>query len=108
MINLDMDDREYSEWEDIIDTIDKTNFPIRFVKRVSFESTPESKYSFKKSIDIQHLRDEGYDDESIQEIISDTLINFPDKEGEMEFDLDIPKIAFESQLQTELILKNLQ
>ena len=81
------------EWEDIIDAVDKTSFPIRFVRSVSFEASAESTIKFNKKIDIQFLRDEGFDDDSIQEIITDTLLDFPDNKGEMEFDLDIEEVA---------------
>ena len=81
------------QWEDIIDAVDKTSFPIRFVKSVSFESSSDSTFEFKKTIEIEMLRDEGFDDDSIQEIITDTLSDFPDNKGEMEFELDIEEVA---------------
>ena len=81
------------KWEDIIDAVDKTSFPIRFVRSVSFEASSNSKFEFKKTIEIEMLRKEGYDDDSIQEIITDALLEFPDNEGEMEFELDIEEVA---------------
>jgi len=81
------------QWEDIIDAVDKTSFPIRFVRSVSFEASSDSRFEFSKKIDIQFLRDEGFDDDSIQEIITDTLLDFPDNNGEMEFELDIEEVA---------------
>jgi len=96
------------KWEDIIDAVDKTSFPIRFVKSVSFESREDSKFEFKKTVEVEYLRDKGYDDDSIQEIITDTLLDFPDNKGEMEFELDIQGIAITAQTETDKILKNLQ
>jgi len=81
------------EWEDIIDAVDKTSFPIRFVRSVSFEASSDSTFEFKKTIEIEMLRNEGFDDDSIQEIITDSLLEFPDNKGEMEFELDILEVA---------------
>lgn len=91
------------EWEDIINTVDKTSFPLCFVSSVSFES----ELDLPRTIDIQELRDKGYDDVSIIEIITETILEKPLDNEELEFNLDIPSIAKKAQKETNRILKNL-
>ena len=101
-------DEYIKEWEDLIDAVDKTSLPIRFVNRISFESTSGSKAKFKKTINVEDLFNSGYDEDEIQEIINNTLLEFPGHEGEAEFDLDTLSISFAVQDHTNEILKKLK
>jgi hypothetical protein len=96
-----------NKWRDIIDAVDKINIPINFVNSISFNIDPGAKSSLKETIDIQFLRDEGFDNHSIQGIISNKLLNLPNLVEEMEFELDIIGIAIKAQSITDTLLKNI-
>ena len=90
----DMKD-DLTQWETIINSVDKTDIPICFVSRVIFSS---DHYDIEteitdNEIDIGQLRQIGYDDHDIQEIINQVLSELQHLEGTMDFRLDIAEVA---------------
>jgi len=105
MIKWADDDKYIADWEDIIKNVEKTDYPMEFVNSVTFTCDPESNSEFNQSVDIKALREMGYDDFLLKEILTETLQEFPDEEGYMEFKLDIAEIAKSAQMMTETYLR---
>jgi len=89
-----IDSNEYiRHWEAIINAVDKTSFPLSVINSVSFGTLSGTRFKFNKKIDVQFLRHSGYDEDSIQEILIRTWEDFPEDDGEMEFDVNIKEVA---------------
>jgi len=95
----------FRDWEKIIDGVDKTQYPMEFVNSVTFNVAPGSNTDYSTRINIQELREMGYDENSLKDIIAETLDEFPEEEGVMEFNLDIAGIAKIAEAETEKYLK---
>lgn len=101
------DTEEYLEqWENIVESVDKTDIPIRFVNRIIFDSNYYSVESNSKTnqLDIASLRDSGYPDEVIQEILNEVIREIADIDGTMDFLLNIEEIAIVAQSETDRYL----
>jgi len=103
-----MDDLErklISDWDKILDDVEKTQYPIEFVNSVTISYASDSINSGKfQQIDFKSLRGIGYNESMLSEILDETLESFPDDDGIMEFKLDIKNIAIAAQLETESYL----
>ena len=105
-----MDTDEYlTGWEDLIETVDKTEIPIRFVNRICFDSDQFSTEAIDSmpgnQLDIATLRDQGYPDDVIQEIINEIIKEIAQFSGTMDFFLNIPEVARVAQEVTDQYLK---
>jgi len=97
------DDKYIADWEEIIANVDKTDYPLEFVNSVTF--TAESDSEFIRQVDVKALRDLGYDEFLLHEILAETAIEFPGEAGFMEFKLDVGEIAKAAQMETETYLR---
>ncbi|RLC08517.1 MAG: hypothetical protein DRI24_23255 [Deltaproteobacteria bacterium] len=104
------DTEEYLEqWETLINSVDKTDIPIRFVNRIIFDS---SDYDIgtqtdiaTNQLDIAQMRANGYPDDVIQEIINEIMKEIQDLSGTMDFLLNVPEVARVAQEETDKYLK---
>ena len=91
------------EWESIVNSVDKTNIPIRFVNKIIFESEfyDASTSSNTSQLDIASLRGMGYPDDVITEILENIISEFKNRDGTMDFLLNIEEIARVVQTHTD-------
>ena len=100
-------DRETLQaWEDLIEAVDKSNIPMKFVNRLTLyfmdvELEPQD-------IEVRKLRQQGYTDDQIEMIIAEVIKETKSQVYSIEFMVDIENVASEVQHATEQILSNLK
>ena len=93
-------------WETLINTVDKTDIPIEFVRTVNLMfHTPVDEIS-EQDIDIQRLRNNGWEDSDIEEIVEQIFREHHNNIKSVHFFLDIKHIAGVVQHQTNILLKD--
>ena len=90
-------------WEDIVEQVEKQHIPITFVKKVVFR-TQEKR---QKTINLKRLRDQGLDDQTIEEMVENFIRDHETDISSMEFILDVEAVAGEIQPETDKLLKGM-
>lgn len=90
-------------WERIVNDVEKDQVPIECVKKVIFR-TREKK---QKTINLNSLRKQGFDDELINEAVQNFINEHEDRIISMEFILDIEAVAEVVQPHTDELLKGI-
>jgi len=90
------------EWIEILDGIDKTDYPLDLVSTITFTSD-----SFNnKELDFDLLRNVGYNSESLNEILIETVREFSKfEDSNMEFEFNLIKIKAIAEEGSEQYLK---
>jgi len=90
-------------WERIVDQVDKDQIPIDVVKKVIFRTRDRR----QKTINLQRLREQGVDDDGIEQAVESYIKHNEDDITRMEFVLDIKAVANKVQPETDRILKGM-
>jgi len=107
---MDKDTDEYlDEWEELIDSIDKTDIPLGVVNRIIFISDDLEIESDgpANEIDVEALRKIGYTDDLIQEVINQVMNEVQNYDCTLDFILDIDNIVEKVQPITDEYLKRM-
>lgn len=92
------------KWEKIVDDVDKDLCPIQCVKKIIFRTKDKT----QKTINLKQMRRQGFDDDTIENMVSDYIsLNQPMIKS-MEFILDVEAVADLIQPQTDNLLKGLK
>ena len=92
-----------SQWEHIIDDVDKQKIPIEFIKKLVIKL----KGKRQQTINIKKFLDQGLAPEQIEEAVSRKLTEYDDLIQSVEFVLNIESIAETVQPETNKLLKKL-
>lgn len=92
-----------SRWEEIVSQVDKDHCPIECVKKVIFKTNDRK----QKTINLKRLREQGLNDESIEDAVELFIRSNEEKIVSMEFVLDIEAVASIIQPETDELLKGM-
>ena len=91
------------QWEDLISTVVQDQVPIGCVKKVMFKL----KGGKQKTINLQTLRKQGLDVEEIETVITRKMIDLQNDITNMDFVIDVNRVAEYVQPLTDKILAKL-
>lgn len=94
----------FKKWEHIIDSVDKTNFPIEFVKKIVIKLSGRK----QRTINVQSLFKQGLESDEIEAAIVRKLDEFGQEVVGMEFILDVEGIADTVQPEVDYLLKSVK
>lgn len=101
-------DDPLSDWESIIDAVDKSIIPLEFVNSVNIEFTTPVNGEHHKNIDVFEFRLHGWSNPDIEEIIQTVIAENSKNIKLVGFMMDIKGIAHTAQLQTDTILREVK
>lgn len=87
-------------WEDIIESVDKTDVPVQCLKRITIKLEDGK----RKQISVLKLRKQGLDDEEIEEMLNKALFLLGDAVKGVDFFVDVKSVAEIVQPETDLLL----
>ena len=91
------------QWEDLISTVVQDQVPIGCVKKVLFKLRGGK----QKTINLQTLRKQGLEIEEIETVITRSMIDLKNDMINMDFVIDVNRVAEYVQPLTDKILENL-
>lgn len=91
------------KWEQIVNEVDKDHCPIECVKKVIFRTSDRK----QKTINIQQLRKQGFDNDSIENAVSAFINENDGYIASMELVLDVEAVAEIIQPETDKLLKGI-
>lgn len=91
------------KWEDLISTVVQDQVPIGCVKKVLFKLGGGK----QKTINLQTLRKQGLDAEEIETVITRKILSLQDDIVNMDFIIDVNRVADYVQPLTDKILEKL-
>ena len=95
----------FRKWESIIDDVEKSKIPIHFIKKIIVKLERRRQHT----INISALYKQGMLDDEVEDVVKRKMNELDDTEGidNIEFVLDVKKIADEVQPETDKLLKKL-
>ena len=90
-------------WGEIVEQVDKEHIPIDCVKKIIFRDTSRR----QKTINLKRLRNQGFDDAEIEDVVELFIKNNEATIASMEFVLDIEAVADRLQPETDRLLKGM-
>lgn len=91
-------------WERIVNDVEKDHCPIECVKKVVFRTTDRK----QKTINLRRLRQQGFDDDSINQAVESFIHQNEDHIVSMEFVLDVERVAGMIQPETDRLLDKIK
>ena len=102
------EDERLNKWETLINTVDKTDIPIRFVRNINILfNTPVDNVD-EQDIDITRYRSEGWDDTGLDEIVTEVFKEHQNNIKSVHFYVDIKHVARVVQQHTDILLGNMK
>jgi hypothetical protein len=102
------DSERLDGWEALIEDIEKTDIPIEFVRTINIMfHTPVGNVD-EQDINIQQFRLEGWNDNSLNEIVDEVFREHHNNIKSVHFYLDINHVADVVQRQTNILLKGME
>ena len=99
------DEEKLDSWETLINTVDKTDIPIKFVRRINLVFINPVSGASEQDIDITELRKHGWSDTSLEEIAEQVFLENEHNIKSAHFYLDVSHVAEVVQQQTNKLLK---
>ena len=91
-----------SQWEHIIDDVDKQKIPVEFIKKLIIKMQGKR----QTTINIKKFLDQGLEPDQVEEAVSRKLQEYDDEIVSVEFVLNIESIAETVQPETDRLLRN--
>lgn len=93
-------------WKHIINTVDKTDIPTHLIDKVIIRlfNVNDDGDEHTQVIDIPALKEQGFCQDDIEDVINDTLYELNDFIESVDFFLDIEAVAQEVQPETDKML----
>lgn len=91
-----------SQWEHIIDDVDKQKIPVEFIKKLIIKLNGKR----QKTINIKNFLEQGLGPDQVEEAVSRKLQEYDDDIISVEFVLNIESIAETVQPETDKLLRN--
>jgi hypothetical protein len=93
------------KWKHIINTVDKTDIPTHLIDKVVIRLFGvDEELENKQIINITTLKEQGFHEDEIEEVINETLYELNDFIDSVDFFLDIEAVAQEVQPETDKML----
>ena len=100
---MQFSDEFLEQWEHIIDEVTKTEVPLECIKKVVVRLNNKR----RRTINLSMLRKQGLDLEEIEIVLSRTLTELGDQVRDLDFVVDVSKVAKMVQPETDKLLKDL-
>lgn len=100
---MQLDHDFLKQWEQIVSDVAKDHCPISCVKKVVFKTADRK----QKTINLRTLRNQGFDDESIENAVSAFISDNDGYITSMELVLDVEAVAEIIQPETDKLLKGI-
>jgi len=100
---MSFSDEFLEQWEHIIDEVTKTEVPLECIKKVVIRLNNKR----QRTINLAVLRKQGLDLEEIEIVLSRTLTELGDQVRDLDFVVDVSKVAKMVQPETDKLLKDL-
>ena len=100
---MQFSDEFLEQWEHIIDEVTKTEVPLECIKKVVVRLNNKR----QRTINLSVLRKQGLDLEEIEIVLSLTLTELGDQVRDLDFVVDVSKVAKMVQPETDKLLKDL-
>jgi len=100
---MQFSDEFLEQWEHIIDEVTKTEVPLECIKKVVVRLNNKR----QRTINLSMLRKQGLDLQEIEIVLSRTLNEFGDQVRDLDFVVDVSKVAKMVQPETDKLLKDL-
>lgn len=100
---MKLEENFLDNWTQIVNSVDKKHCPVSCVKKIIFRTSDKK----QKTINFQKLRNQGFDNETIESLISDFIFENQDNISNMELVLDIEAVAEIIQPETDKLLKGI-
>lgn len=92
-----------TQWENIVNQVDKNHVPIEYVRKIIFRTSQRK----QKTINLGYMRNQGLDAESIEKAVSHYIEENEEVISSMEFVLDVEAVAQVLQPKTDKLLNGL-
>lgn len=95
------------KWNHIINDVEKTDIPTHLIDKLViklYNNGDEEKQ--QQVIDITLLKEQGYENSEIEDVINETMYELNDFIDSVDFFLDIDAVAQEVQPLTNILLNN--
>jgi len=99
------DEEKLDSWEALINTVDKTDIPIRFVRNINIIFHTAVENANEQDINVQELRGNGWEDLQLEEIVEEVFKEHHNNIKTIHFYLDVQHVAEVVQNQTNKLLK---
>lgn len=99
------DDDRLTNWETLINTIDKTDIPLEFVHNINIKFETAIDGIKEQDIDIYKFRKDGWDNNSVEQIVAEVFKECHNNIKTVHFYVDIKHVAEVVQHQTNTLLK---
>jgi hypothetical protein len=100
---MQLDHDFLKKWEQIVNDVDKDHCPISCVKKVVFKTMDRK----QKTINLRTLRNQGFDDDSLESAVSQFICENEHIIASMELVLDVEAVAELIQPETDKLLKGI-
>ena len=91
-------------WESMINSIDKTDIPIKFVRNINIMFLTPVNNVDEQDINIQDFRKEGWDDNGLDEIVTEVFKEHQNNIKSVHFYVDVKHVARVVQQHTDILL----
>ena len=102
------EDERLDSWEALIETVDKTDIPIEFVRNINILFNTPINNADEQDIDINRYRNEGWDDNGLDEIVEEVFKEHHNNIKSVHFYVDIMHVAKVVQQHTDILLGNMK
>ncbi len=99
------DEEKLDSWEALINTVDKTDIPIRFVRNINIVYHSAVDNVDEQDINVQQLRGNGWNDPELEEIVEQVFKEQHNNIKTVHFYLDVQHVAEVVQQQTNTLLE---
>lgn len=96
-------DEFISQWEHIIEEVNKTEVPLECIKKVVIRLNDRR----QKTINLATLKRQGLDLEELETVLTRTLIELGDTVRDIDFVVDVQAVAKLVQPETDKLLKDI-
>jgi hypothetical protein len=107
MLAMQPEDDMLDDWENLIDSIEKTDIPIKFVRNINILFHSPVDNVDEQDIDIARFRTEGWDDTGLDQIVEEVFKEHHNNIKSVHFYVDVKHVSEVVQQQTDLLLKNM-
>lgn len=94
------------KWNHIINDVEKTDIPTHLIDKLIIKLYNNGDEEKQQVINIALLKEQGYENSDIEDVINETLYELNDFIDSVDFFLDIDAVAQEVQPETDKILTN--
>ena len=98
-----LSDEFLKKWEDLVDTVEKSDIPVECIKRVVIKLADGK----RRYLNISILRKKGYEPDELEHVLNEKLKEYDGIIENVDFFIDVEAVAEQVQQETDSMLGNL-